>query len=57
LYLESELAGMVEDGGCTGAGSCFRVPSDDDADNIRAVQSSMPADLGDAVGAGNMNIE
>ncbi|KAG0706494.1 hypothetical protein DFH29DRAFT_1076935 [Suillus ampliporus] len=46
------------DGGSTGTGLCFGRPGDDDAETMRAVQSSMPGGIGgDAVEAGDVDVE
>jgi len=46
------------DGGGTGTGSCFGIPGDDDAETMRAVQSSIPGGVGgDAVDAGDVDVE
>lgn len=46
------------DGGGTGTGSCFGIPGDDEAETIRAVQSSIPEGVGgDAVDAGDVDVE
>ena len=38
------------DGSHTGAGSCFEIPGDEDANAMRAVQSSIPGDIGGDIG-------
>ncbi|KAG2033079.1 hypothetical protein BDR03DRAFT_968392, partial [Suillus americanus] len=52
--IKSKPCNRVSSGGI---GSCFGTPGDDAADKIRAVQSTIPAGLGDAVEAGNIDVE
>jgi len=49
---------LALEGGSTGTGSCFSIPGDEDADTMRAVQSSIPGGVGgDAVEAGDVDVE
>ena len=46
------------DGSDTGTGLCFEIPGDEDADIMRAAQSSIPGGIGgDAVEAGDVDVE
>jgi hypothetical protein len=49
---------LTFDGGGIGTGSCFGMPGDEDADTMRAVQSSIAGGVGgDAVEAGDVDVE
>lgn len=49
---------LAFDGGCTGTGSCLSTPGDEDADTMRAAQSSRAGGVGgDAVEAGDVDVE
>jgi hypothetical protein len=49
---------LAFDGGCTGMGSCLSTPGDEDADTMRATQSSRAGGIsGDVVEAGDVDVE